>query len=97
MRSGKTGETYAVERGERGAKRDNFFFFTARAVERSIRSFFSPLERLRGQNARAVERSKRVLTGRPERHHWSPTPSLHSSCSAECVFVGLGDRRARAC
>jgi hypothetical protein len=22
----------------------------------------------------------------------SPTPSLQSSCSAECVFVGLGDR-----
>jgi hypothetical protein len=28
----------------------------------------------------------------PGESSMSPTPSLQSSCSAECVFVGLGDR-----
>ena len=28
----------------------------------------------------------------PVESSMSPTPSLQSSCSAECVFVGLGDR-----
>ena len=28
----------------------------------------------------------------PMESSMSPTPSLQSSCSAECVFVGLGDR-----